>query len=588
MKRGSKKGLSLLTVLLLAALVETTATCGLIFGVINRSVDNLENFTIENKQQETQAIVTSLEQDMNSLMSLLYRTMSDSTLSRLYLYLDSSIVNYRYIEIVHILQEQLQTIVNSQRITENVEIYLPEYQRMISVESLKRFNAQEEAPWLDEMLENSAQRLYCQDNEALFYVAQQSASYRRNVVVVARQSTYGMQKYLQSFMPSDDSSFVTLFVREDEPRFFASSSRSFDSTFCAKVCEIISASESGSQQCTFDDNRYLITWGSTTLPAFSVCQITTMEIIDSKLRSYQYMAMTVCIASIALMVMLTLFMYNTIRNPIRQMITALRQVESNDLSVRMSSTWSREFQHIFGQFNQMTEKLQNLINQEYRLKLLHVNAELKQLRYQISPHFLYNTYFNMRAMLHDEEYDTAEKMADLMGRYLRYITTSVQDEATIRQEMDHSIAYLEIQKLRFGSRLETRVKNCPAWAESRLIPRIVIQPLIENAFEHGIRNQEGTDIISVEVQVELESLSIIVEDNGTMATDEAIEKLQRRLQEGSFESGSDAVALMNIQCRIQMLYAPGSGLLVSRSPLGGIRFEIRLIGEKKHVSDVDR
>lgn len=588
MKRGGKKGLSLLTVLLLAALVETTAICGLIFGVINRSVDSLETFTIENKQQETQAIVTSLEQDMNSLMSLLYRTMSDSTLSRLYLYLDSGIVNYRYIELVHILQEQLQTIVNSQRITEKVEIYLPEYQRMISVESLKRLNAQEEAPWLDELLENSAQRLYLQDNEALFYVAQQSASYRRDVVVVARQSAYGMQKYLQSFMPSDDSSFVTLFVREDEPRFFASSGRSFDSTFCAKVSEIITASESGSQQCTFDGNRYLITWGSTTLPAFSVCQITTMEMIDSKLRSYQCMAMTVCIASIALMVILTLFMYNTIRNPIRQMITALQQIESNDLSVRISSTWSREFQHIFGQFNQMTEKLQNLINQEYRLKLLHVNAELKQLRYQISPHFLYNTYFNMRAMLHDEEYDMAEKMADLMGRYLRYITTSVQDEATIRQEMDHSIAYLEIQKLRFGSRLETRVKDCPAWAENRLIPRIVIQPLIENAFEHGIRNQEGTGIISVEVQAEPESLSIIVEDNGTMATDETIEKLQRRLREGSFESGSDAVALMNIQCRVQMLYAPGSGLLVSRSSLGGIRFEIRLIGEKKHVSDADR
>ncbi len=588
MKRRSKKGLSLLTVLLLAALVETTAACGLIFGVINRSANSLENFTIKSRQQETQAIVTSLEQDMNSLVSLLYRTMSDSTLSRLYLYLDSGIVDYRYAEIVHILQEQLQTIANSQRIAEKVEIYLPEYQRVISIESLKRLNA-EEAPWLDEMLENSTQRVCLQDNEALFYVAQQSASYRRDIVVVARQSAYAMQKYLQSFASSDGSSFVTLFVREDEPRFFVSSSRSFDSAFSAKVSEIIAAGESGSQQCTFDGSRYLITWGSTTLlPAFSVCQITTMEMIDSELRSYQHTTMTVCIASVALIVMLTLFMYNTIRHPIRQMISAFQQVESHDLSVRMSPTWSREFRQIFSQFNQMTEKLQNLIDQEYRLKLLHVNAELKQMRYQISPHFLYNTYFNMRAMLHDEEYDTAEKMADLMGRYLRYITTSVQDEATIRQEMDHSIAYLEIQRLRFGSRLETRVKDCPACAENRLIPRIVIQPLIENAFEHGIRNQEGTGIISVEVQAEPESLSIIVEDNGAMATDEAIEKLQRRLQEGSFESGGDAVALMNIQCRIQMLYAPGSGLLVSRSPLGGIRFEIRMIGEKKHVSDADR
>lgn len=67
-------------------------------GVINRSVDSFENFIIENRQQETQSIVTSLEQDMNALMTLLYRVMSDSTLSRLYLYLDSGIKVQHYIE----------------------------------------------------------------------------------------------------------------------------------------------------------------------------------------------------------------------------------------------------------------------------------------------------------------------------------------------------------------------------------------------------------------------------------------------------------------------------------------------------------
>lgn len=130
--------------------------------------------------------------------------------------------------------------------------------------------------------------------------------------------------------------------------------------------------------------------------------------------------------------------------PLRRIKAALSRVENGDLSVRISPTWSDEFQQMYNQFNQMAEKLEQLIEQEYKLKLLHADAELRQLRYQINPHFLYNTYFNLRAMLFDEEYDIAAQLADLMGRYLRYITASAGDEATLKEEMEHAVAHLEI------------------------------------------------------------------------------------------------------------------------------------------------
>ena len=188
----------------------------------------------------------------------------------------------------------------------------------------------------------------------------------------------------------------------------------------------------------------------------------------------------------------------------------------------------------------------------------------------------------------NEEYDAAEQMMDVLGRYLRYITTSDRDEATLRDELAHAAAYMDIQKMRFGARLETRMAPCPPQYEDKPVPRIIVQPLIENAFEHGIRDMKDTGVIAVSFEAEGNRLSILVDDNGPNASDELIERMQAVLDADSCAPMGDSVALSNIHRRIRILYGPGSGLYVSRSPLGGFRSEIRMIGEKKYASADDR
>ena len=114
------------------------------------------------------------------------------------------------------------------------------------------------------------------------------------------------------------------------------------------------------------------------------------------------------------------------------------------------------------------------------------------------------------------------------------------------------------------------------------------QPLIENAFEHGIRDMKDTGVIAVSFEAEGNRLSILVDDNGPNASDGLIERTQAVLDEDSSAPMGDSVALSNIHRRIRILYGPGSGLYVSRSPLGGFRSEIRMIGEKKYASADDR
>ena len=158
----------------------------------------------------------------------------------------------------------------------------------------------------------------------------------------------------------------------------------------------------------------------------------------------------------------------------------------------------------------------------------------------------------------------------------------------LREELEHAAAYMEIQKMRFGAHLETRMEPYPESCAGKLVPRIIVQPLIENAFEHGIRDMKDTGIIAVSFACDAQQLSIFVDDNGPNVSDELLERTQAILDAEDYAPQSDSVALSNIHRRIRMLFEPGSGLYISHSPLGGFRSEIRMIGEKKYVADDDR
>ena len=574
---------SLLALLMAVAMVMCGIISVLIFWVAEQSVNNFEDFTIRQRQQETSIAAASLSQDMDSLNTLMTNTLFDSSLVYVQHYLDSDTLTYSYLQQVSVLQKQLLTIERAIPLASSVKIYMQNNQRVLSSSSLLRYEP-EETPWLNSMFANTAQRVLVEDGRMYLYSAKQAGDllFHRSVAMVCAVSPDELRPYLQKYV-SEESSIAVFCGAE----LFASFG-SLPAAFEEGAAEKLAANRSGAEQLCFDSVPHLITWTTTTLDSVKLCQVTPMSFVTDQLHEYQKQITIVMSAAIVLVVALVIFLYIMACHPIRRLKTALTRVENGDLSVRISPTWSNEFQQIFGQFNRMTKKLEQLIEQEYKLKLLNANAELKQMHYQINPHFLYNAYFNMRALLWDEEYDVAMRLAELMGRYLRYITTGVEDKVTLKEEMAHSIAYLEIQKLRFGSQLEIRVRDCPSWAENLPIPRLIVQPLIENTFVHGFRGCGGTNVVSVEVIAGEEALSIVVEDNGGTVTDEVIADVQRNLASGGHDTDGTSVALLNIHRRIVMLYPEGSGLFVSRSALGGFRSEIRITGEKRHVSDADR
>ena len=584
-----KKLYSLLAILLSVTLLVTGIICALIFWLAQQSTQNFENFIVESRQQEIDSAVHSFSTDVDTLLLLMQTELNDSALTRLQLYYDSRIFNYDYLSQTTAVRNQISIIENSMPFTETLEICMLDSMRKVAWGSIATLD-DDTMEMISETLGSGTRGMTLENGKIrlLLSKAALDSETPHNAVAIASLSSMNLFSYLKRYLPNNENSRVAVFVVQDETEIPLTMSSSLSAADGRKIAEAIQGSASGFLRCELQGKQWLLNWQQTAAVPVKVCQLTPVSLITDQMREYRLMITMVCAVSIVVMLSLACFLQQMVHKPVSKIDAAMKRVGKGDLSVRLTGAKSNEFQQIYDQFNQMTVRLQELIDREYTLKLLNAKSELKQLRYQIRPHFLYNTYFNLRALLMNEEYDVAEEMMDVLGRYLRYITTSARDEATLREEMEHAKAYVEIQKTRFGNHLEARLAECPPEYAEKLVPRIIIQPLLENTFEHGIKDMQEKGVISVQFEAEGERLSIYVDDNGPNATDELIERARTILAAEEYNPSGDSVALSNIHRRIRMLYQPGSGLYVSRSLLGGFRSEIRMIGEKKYVSDDDR
>jgi two-component system sensor histidine kinase YesM len=200
-------------------------------------------------------------------------------------------------------------------------------------------------------------------------------------------------------------------------------------------------------------------------------------------------------------------------------------------------------------------------------------AELKQLQSQINPHFLYNSFFaiNTMAKTGDENLAIFTKR---LGEYFQFITRNSSDKICLSEEVKHAKVYTEIQLMRFSLALQIQFGEYPERYSELKVPRLILQPIIENAFNHGLKELESSRIISVNFKENENELDIIVEDNGCGMTDAGIFEMENALT----YKGNDieTTGIINIHRRIRLEYGQNSGVLVSKSEMGGLKVILRI------------
>ncbi|SEN73879.1 cache domain-containing sensor histidine kinase [Lihuaxuella thermophila] len=255
-------------------------------------------------------------------------------------------------------------------------------------------------------------------------------------------------------------------------------------------------------------------------------------------------------------------------HPFQDMLRAMRQVQRGNLEVRVQPSGDDEIAQLGKAFNHMISQLNELIDREYRAVLSRRNAEYRALQSQIQPHFLYNTLNGLIGLNRLGKQKELENAILSLSSLLRY-SLDAGDWVTIDEEFSFLKKYCSLQQMRFQDRVDV-VINCEEEVRHYLIPKLLLQPLIENTFIHGVEPCDDPSKIEVTAKrhrhAERSYLIIAIRDTGM-----------------GFDAGKDpgktGIGLANVRERLEISY-PGSSFQLESRIGGGTRVRIMIPEEE--------
>ena len=258
-------------------------------------------------------------------------------------------------------------------------------------------------------------------------------------------------------------------------------------------------------------------------------------------------------------------------HPVHRLLEAMDEVSRGNFSVQIEDKIGSDFQYVYDGFNFMTSSLNGYIEENYRQRVMRTESEFKALQAQINPHFLYNCFANIRSFCKMGDMDSVALMTDKLSKLFLYVTRNAEPIVTIREEYEHMLNYLEIQKLRFRERVQVEIGELPEQDASLRIPKLCLQPVAENAYKYAFADIESGGVFRVLFRRKDDALQIMLEDNGSALTDAQIDAINISLHQAQEASG-----LFNVARRLEH-YTGGKGSLhAERSVLGGLAIVIDL------------
>ncbi|MEK0313269.1 sensor histidine kinase [Cohnella sp. 56] len=323
------------------------------------------------------------------------------------------------------------------------------------------------------------------------------------------------------------------------------------------------------QTRAFGGNQYYTVYAGSDKLNMAIYRFIPSEVIRKPLDKFYTWAWLFAVAALVIVVLYTMSTYKFIHKPLLRLVKSFRRVENGDLEQVITHASKDEFGYLYSRFNQMVANLRSLIDQAYRQKLMAQRAELKQLQSQINPHFLFNSLFILSTMARTGDMERVEQFTIQLGEYFRFVTRSASDEIPLAQEIHHARTYADIQLLRFSRRIQARFEELPEAAMETIVPRLIVQPIIENAFQHSLERKEENGLIVVRFESEDDQFRIIVEDNGDELTPEKLSELGAAL--AGRDEQAETTGLVNIHRRLAITFGENAGVRVARSELGGLQ-----------------
>ena len=306
---------------------------------------------------------------------------------------------------------------------------------------------------------------------------------------------------------------------------------------------------------------------------YVISSVSTYELYKGSITTILLMT-AIMLVLIVVSILIVKSVIRMVYRPLDKVVRKMDDVASGSLKTRINvDHMGEDFIKLAVGFNSMMEEIEVLMEQvkleQHQIEQIRLDA----LQSQIQPHFLYNTLDCIHWQAISEGNKEISTMVKALAKYYRICLSGGHDIIPLKMELEHVRNYLVIQNMRYDNIIGSEI-SVDSNAEETMIPKLTLQPLVENSIYHGMKVKEGkTGTVFIKVKRKANDVLITLADTGTGMTQEEIDRMNEQLSqyEESFGYG-----VRNVNKRIQLLYGEEYGLYYLRNETGGVTVEIRL------------
>lgn len=388
----------------------------------------------------------------------------------------------------------------------------------------------------------------------------------------------GIDKLINTNDLLNEDTKVKYLIYDSKGKLVFSSSDESKSEFSSLNVE----QSSGTSEIKLSSGDYLIAYDRDIATGLlRVAAIDKAEILASA-SGVDTLLILVAISSVLGILLFTNITARILFRRLREMDKMISQIEAGKFDVRLKVRGFNEISRISESFNHMAEKLQSMLTSMVQKEKAKKDAELHALQAQINPHFLYNTLENMRMQCEiDEYYKVANGLSNL-GDLLRYSLQWEDQEVMIEQELNNLQQYIEIMKMRFNNKFVYNLE-CDEGLKKIKVPKLILQPLVENCFTHAFSSVLPPWEIVVKVYKQDNKLFISVQDNGLGIDNERLEQIRKCLLENKrisdTKKSKSSIGIINVKQRVEMICPAGSKMEIHSEKNVGTRITVTIVIE---------
>lgn len=577
---GKSWKISVLTRLIISFIVILVPLYGLGMFIYNNGLAILNRELSNSMILQVSYYLDNLEIEIQRIQMLQYELLNDSDINRMAT-IYRALTNIETRESLLRIKNRLFALKNSSKYIKSSSVIIPYAGKEVTDTSISEFDS-EKFERMKSIAKNAdASIIYADDSMYLIIPYPYSYTTGRDPIflIVSELSKEELEKALKA-MTNDPDEGVAIYSTKNGSIIATDYNDIFHGEIRKQILKDSGEVTENAQIVSIDGTKFLVAYKRSGYFGSILYKYVPEKAVFGPLDNLKIWFVAFTVLALTVIIIYSVYVYKFIHKPLSRLVYSFSEVKKGNLDIHIEHEVDDEFRFIYRNFNSMVDELRSLIDQTYKQKLLVQRAQMKQLQSQINPHFLYNSFFILNTMARTGDYDNLEKFTEQLGKYFQFVTRSASDEVSLQKEVEHARVYTEIQALRFSNRIKVTFDELPEEFSDIIVPRLILQPLIENAFEHGLGMKKNNGILTVSFEKYQDKLHIIVENNGDDIKDEELAHILNKLSDTD-ESKEEVTALQNIHQRLRLKFGQEYGLIIKKGGMGGLRVIISIPAENK-------